>query len=180
MANRPPWRWLWLLLVPCVLPSLCLGQQQRSDTSLQALDGEVQALRLEVLDIHRELLFLEEELLYPERARLLVYVSSSESLDQRLESVQLQLDGRPVAEHRYDELEARSLRDGGVHRVYIGILPRGEHALVAEFSTRDTADRALTSRATVDFLKRRGPKYIELRLEPSGAGRPLPVTINQW
>lgn len=168
------------LLLCSVLSSPCLGQQSHPDATPQILDSEVQALRREVLDIRRELLQIEEELLYPEPARLVVFVSSSQSANIRLEFVSVSLNGRIVSRQQYSAAEARSLREGGVHRAYIGIVPRGSHKLEAEFTAHDSNGADLSARAMVEFRKLAGESFIEFRVEPGDAENAVNVAVNRW
>lgn len=172
--------WLRRFLLAPMLIGISAAAAQSLDPTLPNLDREVQALRAEVLAIHRELLFLEEELQYPERSRILVYVSTAPELDLTLQSVELKLDGESVAHQYYGPADVQSLREGGAHRLYIGILPRGDHVLSAAVDALGPTGADAGSGAAVKFRKSQGPKYIELRLEPPERGRELAVTINQW
>ena len=89
-------------------------------------------------------------------------------------------DGRVVSTQHYGAAEARSLREGGVHRAYIGIVPRGRHKLMAEFAARNSDGTDLSPRAVVEFRKVAGPSFFEFRVEPGDASNTADVAVNRW
>src|SRR5262245_46621787 len=97
----------------------------------KSLDEEVQGLKKEVLDLNRELFVLEEELLFPANTQVAVFVSMDVGEFFALDSVTLKVDNKEVANYLYTEREAQALLKGAVHRVYIGNLKAGDHALRA-------------------------------------------------
>jgi hypothetical protein len=53
--------------------------------------------------------------------------------DFRLDSIQLKLDEKIVAQHLYTFRELEALQQGGVQRLYTGNIKTGEHALVVSY-----------------------------------------------
>jgi hypothetical protein len=95
---------------------------------------KVQDLKKEVKSLNRDLFILEEELLFPSSTQLAVFVSVDVGNFFRLDSVQLKIDNKIVANHLYTRRELESLSRGGVQRLFLGNVKSGEHELVAIFS----------------------------------------------
>ena len=98
-----------------------------------SLDAEVEAFKKEVLSLNRDLFILEEDLLFPPNTQFSVFLSMDASAQFSLDSVQLKINDKNIANHLYTERELAALKRGGVQRLYIGNLPSGEHEIVATF-----------------------------------------------
>lgn len=149
--------WLALVLLAAV-PAL------GDDAPRSALDGEVQALRREVVDLNRDLFMLEEDLLFPASTQIAVFVSLDVGTFFGLDSVQLKVDDKEVANYLYTERELEALKRGGVHRLWLGNLKAGEHELVAFFTGKGTHERDYKRGTTLKVEKGVGAKYVELRI----------------
>jgi hypothetical protein len=99
-----------------------------------ALDADIEALKKEVLSLNRDLFILEEDLLFPSNTQFSVFLSMNAGALFSLDSVQIKIDDKNIANHLYTERELAALKRGGVQRLYIGNLPSGEHEIVAIFS----------------------------------------------
>src|SRR3954468_12862047 len=100
----------------------------------RTLDEDVQGLKKQVLDLNRDLFLLEEELLFPSNTQTAVFVAMDVGEFFGLDSVELKIDNKAVANYLYTEREASALVKGGVQRLYIGNLKAGDHELVAVFT----------------------------------------------
>ncbi len=129
-----------------------------------ALDGEVQALRHEVIDLNRDLFMLEEDLLFPASTQIAVFVSMDIGTFFALDSVQIKVDDKEVANYLYTERELAALKRGGVHRVWLGNLKAGEHEVVAFFTGQGTHERDYKRGTTLKVEKGVGAKYVELKI----------------
>ena len=130
----------------------------------RTLDEGVQDLKKQVLDLNRDLFLLEEELLFPSNTQTAVFVSMDVGEFFGLDSVELKIDNKDVANYLYTEREAEALIKGGVQRLYIGNLKAGDHELVAVFTGGGPHARDYRRAASVKFEKGIGPKYIELTI----------------
>jgi hypothetical protein len=148
--------------------------------STRGLDEEIQTLKKEVIDLNRELFMLEEELLFPANTQLAVFVSMDVGEFFALESVQLRIDQKEVANYLYTPREAEALVKGGVHRVYLGNLKVGEHELVALFSGKGPNERDYRRGATIKFEKGIGAKYLELRINDRQRRAQPEFEIKDW
>ena len=96
--------------------------EEISREQIKGLDEQVQEIKSDVLGIAAELNQLEEKLLYPSNTQVAVFVSLASGETFRLDSVEIQLDGKPVAYHLYTFKELEALKRGGVQRIYTGIV----------------------------------------------------------
>ena len=156
-----------------VLSAAAYGQEI-SKEQIKGLDEQVQEIKSDVLGIAAELNQLEEKLLYPSNTQVAVFVSLTSGETFRLDSVEIQLDGEPVAHHLYTFKELEALRKGGVQRIYAGNVRSGEHHLQVRVlgKTEGGTDFEKSGRFKVD--KDVGPKIVELSLAAQGitlAGR---------
>jgi len=129
-----------------------------------ALDAEVQSLRREVVDLNRDLFMLEEDLLFPASTQIAVFVSMDIGTFFALDSVQVKVDDKEVANYLYTERELEALKRGGVHRIWLGNLKAGEHEVVAFFTGQGTHERDYKRGTTLMVEKGVGAKYVELRI----------------
>jgi len=131
------------------------------------LDARIQDLKGEVIRLNRDLLVLEEELLFPAGTQLAVFLSMDVGKLFALDSVQLKLDDKVVANYLYTPREIEALHRGGVQRLYLGNLRAGEHSLVAFFTGKGPHERDYKRGATLKIDKGTDPKYIELQIKDS-------------
>ncbi len=129
-----------------------------------ALDAEVQELRREVVDLNRDLFMLEEDLLFPASTQIAVFVSMDSGTFFELDSVQIKVNDKEVANYLYTTRELEALQRGGVHRIWLGNLKAGEHEIVAFFTGEGTHERDYKRGATLTVLKGVGAQYVELKI----------------
>lgn len=132
--------------------------------SAGSLDNRIQDAKADVIKLNRDLLVLEEELLFPANTQVALFVSMDVGWLFDLESVQIKLDDKVVANYLYTPLEVKALHRGGVQRVYLGNLRAGEHSIDAFFTGKGPHDRDYKRGTTLKFEKGTDPKYIELRI----------------
>ena len=129
-----------------------------------ALDSEVQSLRREVVDLNRDLFMLEEDLLFPASTQVAVFVSMDVGTFFALDSVQLKVDDKEVANYLYTEREQDALKRGGVQRLWLGNLKAGDHEVTAFFIGKGPHDRDYKRGTTLKVEKGVGAKYVELKV----------------
>ncbi len=129
-----------------------------------ALDSEVQSLRGEVVDLNRDLFMLEEDLLFPASTQVAVFVSMDVGTFFALDSVQLKVDDKEVANYLYTQREQEALKRGGVQRLWLGNLKAGDHEVTAFFTGQGTHDRDYKRGTTLKVEKGVGAKYVELKI----------------
>jgi len=144
------------------------------------LDGRIQDIKTEALELNRDLMVLEEELLFPANTQVAVFVSLDVGKLFGLDSVQVKLDDKEVANYLYTPAEVESLHRGGVQRLYLGNLRAGQHELVAFFVGKGPHDRDYRRATTVKFDKGADPKYIELQIKDSTGKLQPEFAVKVW
>lgn len=153
-----------ILGISVLLLSAAAYGQDVSKEQIKGLDEQVQEIKSDVLGIAAELNQLEEKLLYPSNTQIAVFVSLAGGETFRLDSVEIRLDGEPVAHHLYTFKELEALRKGGVQRIYTGNVRSGEHDLQVSVigKTGGGADFQKSERFTVN--KDVAPRIVEISL----------------
>jgi hypothetical protein len=144
------------------------------------LDGRIQDVKSDVIKLNRDLLVLEEELLFPANTQVALFVSMDVGKMFQLDSVQVKLDDKVVANYLYTALEVEALHRGGVQRVYLGNIKTGSHELVAFFTGKGPHDRDYRRGANVKFDKTTDAKYIELRIQDSTGQLQPEFDVKLW
>jgi hypothetical protein len=126
-----------------------------------ALDADIEALKKEVLSLNRDLFILEEDLLFPSNTQFSVFLSMNAGALFSLDSVQIKIDDKNIANHLYTERELAALKRGGVQRLYIGNLPSGEHEIVAIFSGVGPKGRDYRRGESILIEKTTEPQFVE-------------------
>ena len=153
-----------LLLLTFVLGFFAASVNAVEDTD-EALESSIEALKKEVLSLNRDLFILEEDLLFPANTQFSIFLSMNAGQLFTLDSVQLRIDDKNVANHLYTERELAALKRGGVQRLYIGNLPSGEHEIVAVFSGVGPNGRDYRRGKTIVVEKTTEPQFVEFTIE---------------
>ena len=169
-----------LLLAAAALLLVASAHATGTTPEARTVDQDVQSLKKELVDLNRDLFRLEEELLYPASTQVAVFLSVNLGTFFALDSVQLELDGKEVANYLYTEREVEALHRGGVQKLYLGNLKAGEHELVAVFTGKGPHDRDYRRGTTVKFEKAVGAKYVELRITDREASLQPEFAVRQW
>jgi hypothetical protein len=164
-----------LLIWPMMLAAA--GQENTGQTGLKE---DVQTLKQQVLELNRDLFMLEEELLFPSNTQVSVFVSMDVGEFFQLDSVQLKIDGKEVADYLYTPRELEALIRGGVQRLHIGNLRNGDHELVAFFTGKGPKGRDYKRGATTTISKGLGPKYVELRIVDQTNNYQPEFDVKEW
>lgn len=152
----------------------------RAEERFRSLDQDVQSLKEEVLDLNRDLFLLEEELLFPANSQVAFFISMDVGEYFALDSVNLKVDGKEVANYLYTEREVDALLRGGVHRVHMANLKVGGHELIAVFNGQGPHVRDYRRGATMTFNKGIGAKYVELQITDRMAKQQPEFVIKEW
>jgi hypothetical protein len=140
----------------------------------KGLDEQVQEIKTDVLSIAAGLNQLEEKLLYPSDTQIAVFVSMSKGDKNRLDAVDIQLDGKSVAHHLYTFKELEALQKGGVQRIYVGNVKTGEHALRVTAMGKSEGGSEFQKGESFTISKNVGPKLVGVVLN----GKTL--TLKDW
>jgi hypothetical protein len=148
--------------MPVIADEVAVPAEPAQDRSV--LDTEVQGLRREVVDLNRDLFMLEEDLLFPASTQVAVFVSMDVGTFFALDSVQLKVDDKEVANYLYTAREQYALNRGGVQRLWLGNLKAGDHEVTAFFTGQGPHERDYKRGTTLKVEKGVGAKYLELKI----------------
>jgi hypothetical protein len=154
--------------------------EAQARAEFRSLDEDVQSLKKEVLDLNRDLFLLEEELLFPANSQVAFFISMDVGEYFDLDSVNLRIDGKEVANYLYTQREVDALARGGVHRVHMENLKVGEHELVAVFTGEGPHTRDYRRGATINIDKGIGAKYVELQISDRVTKQQPEFVIKEW
>lgn len=159
----------WMRLAKCLMLAFMLGfltaGANASEDTDETLESSIESLKKEVLSLNRDLFILEEDLLFPANTQFSIFLSMNAGRLFTLDSVQLRIDDKNVANHLYTERELAALKRGGVQRLYIGNLPSGEHEIVAVFTGVGPGGRDYRRGKTIVVIKTSEPQFVEFTIE---------------
>jgi hypothetical protein len=151
--------------------------EEVSKEQIKSLDEQVQEIKADTLSIGTQMRLLEEKLLYPSGTQVAVFVSLDNAAKFRLDSIEIQLDGKPAAQHLYTLRELEALQKGGMQRLYAGNIKSGEHGLRVLVTGKTADGSGLRSAESFKFSKDAGPRMLEVHLADSGAHI---ITLRDW
>ena len=164
------------------LDDSALEEESLDDAALEegSLDAEIEALKKEVLSLNRDLFILEEDLLFPPNTQFSVFLSMDAGALFSLDSVQLKINDKNIANHLYTERELAALKRGGVQRLYIGNLPSGEHEIVAIFTGVGPSGRDYRRGEAVVIEKTTEPQFVEFMIADDTGKEQPQFDVRVW
>ena len=145
-----------------------------------SLDAEIKALKKEMLSLNRDLFILEEDLLFPPNTQFSVFLSMDAGALFSLDSVQLKINDKNIANHLYTERELTALKRGGVQRLYIGNLPSGKHEIVAIFTGVGPSGRDYRRGESVVIEKTTEPQFVEFMIADDTGKEQPQFDVRVW
>ena len=133
----------------------------------KGLDEQVLNIKSEALSIAKELDQLEERLLYPSHTQISIFVSLRKKQTMRLDSVDIDIDGKGVAYHLYSAKEVEALKMRGVQRIYTGNIVLGKHELKVTMRGKTAAGKSIRLERIFPIKKNDKPGIAELMLSES-------------
>jgi len=153
--------------------------EEISREQVKGLDEQVQEVKADVLGIAAELNRLEEKLLYPSNTHVSLFVSLAQASTLRLDALEIQIDGKPVARHLYTFKELEGLREGGVQRVYTGNIRTGDHALRVSVIGKTENGAAYQRSEDFTITKGVGPKLASITVGGPNGGHDG-IALKDW
>ncbi len=135
---------------------------------LKGQDEQVQDIKSDVLEVSADLEKLEEKLLYPSGTEVSLFISLAENETFRLDAVEIQVDGNPVARHVYSFKELEAMKKGGVQRIYTGNIKTGDHDLLVSVIGKTGGGSDLKNSQHFKVSKDVAPRIVELTLTDHG------------
>jgi hypothetical protein len=181
-GSRAAARWLagFVIGVAAVPAAFGADEAAAPPSEFSNLDNRIENVKSQVIELNRDLMVLEEELLFPANTQVAVFVSMDVGKLFDLDSVQLKLDDKEVANYLYTPAEVQALHRGGVQRIYLGNLKTGSHELVAFFTGGGPHQRDYRRATSVKFDKGTDPRYIELRIKDSSGKLQPEFDVKIW
>lgn len=176
---------LFIFMSFSILFSTNIAAEEATNTGapsdeLRSLDSKIQSLKKEVLDLNRDLFMLEEELLFPSNTQISVFLSIDIGDLFQLDSVQVRLDDKIVANHLYTKKEVEALKRGGVQRIYTGNLPSGKHEIVAYYTGIGPNNRTYKEGSTTTIEKTSSAQYVELKIKDNTVKQQPEFEVKVW
>lgn len=144
------------------------------------LDEELERLSAEVASHSERVFALEQKVLHPANTRLAVFLTLQSRDALNLDSVELFVNGQPVASHLYSDRERASLERGGIQQLFTGNLANGEHELKTVITARSADDDFVRRESTHRFRKRPGVLRLQLSLEARAPDYEPRVSFVEW
>ncbi|MGO1502407.1 MAG: AraC family transcriptional regulator [Marinobacter sp.] len=145
-----------------------------------SLDEEIANLKAEVSAHADEVFQLEQQVLHPVDTRLAIFLTLASRDGLNLHSVELFVNGQPVASHLYTGRERGSLKHGGIQQLFTGNLANGAHQLKAVITARAANDRFVRRESTHRFQKRPGALRLQVALEAKAPDYEPRVSFVEW
>ena len=165
---------LWQAVLALPVSAAEVSQEQ-----VKGMDEQVQDIKKDVLELTSELSRLEEKLLFPSNTQVSLFVSINGDKDFVLDSMQIKMDNKVVAQHLYTYKEIEALRAGGVQRIYTGNIKTGDHQLVASFIGRTKSGNEYQRSEKFNVKKAVGPKFVEIQIGGSSASDQT-ISFKDW
>ncbi len=145
-----------------------------------SLPSDLQDLKSDVLSLNRDITQLESELLFPSSSTtILVGVNAGSKL--RLVDVKLSIDGQTISYHAYSEQEISALNKGGLHRLFLGNVNSGSHAIKATVTAYDADGKDFQRTVNYSFNKNNLRKIIEIKAgDDSTRTEPAKFSFREW
>ncbi|MGD8524639.1 MAG: AraC family transcriptional regulator [Thioalkalispiraceae bacterium] len=151
-----------IILIPVLL--FVSAFSMASEQEPGKLTKDVQDIKKEIIQLNKELFILEEDLLFPANTQFSVFLSMDIGEYFSLDSVQIKIDDKTVANHLYTQSESEALKRGGVQRIYLGNLASGEHEIVAFFVGQGPNNRDYRRGSSIKITKSPDPTFVEFKI----------------
>jgi len=119
-------------------------------------------------------------LLFPANTQFSVFLSMDAGLFFALDSVELKIDDKNIANHLYTERELAALKRGGVQRLYLGNLASGEHEIVAIFIGIGPKGREYRRGESIVIEKTTEPQFVEFVIADDTAKEQPRFDVRIW
>lgn len=165
-----------LLMLGMTASSGLLTSAHASEANLPA---DLQAMKMDLLTLNREISQLENELLFPS-AETAVVVAVEAGSGIKVVDINLSINDKPVGYHFYNDQEFAALGKGGMHRLYAGNLPSGQHTLKAVITGYEPSGNDFQRTVTYTFTKGTQRKVVEIRAGVNASRTQGDFRFREW
>ena len=183
MSNYPHIRIIFVIAALILSTNTIYADESKvkdESASTSSLNADVQSLKKEVLDVNRQLFMIEEDILYPDSTQVTVFLSLDIGKFFDLDSVQLRIDDKIVANYLYTQREVKALKKGGVQQLYQGNLKNGDHEITAFFIGKGPHNRDYKRGVTRTVSKELTPLNVELKIVDNSANEQPDFDLAVW
>lgn len=149
------------------LPLLAMVKTSDPAANQQNLSQQIETLKQAMVNLNRDLFILEEDLLFPASTQVAVYLSMDVGEYFALDAVEIRINGDVKTYYLYTDRQVNALHRGGVQRLYVGNVNRGEHELSAYFIGVGPENREYKRALSVQFTKSEDPVALALNVVDS-------------
>jgi hypothetical protein len=146
---------------------LAMAQIEDPAVNQQNLSQQIETLKQAMVNLNRDLFILEEDLLFPASTQVAVYLSMDVGEYFALDAVEIRINGDVKTYYLYTDRQVNALYRGGVQRLYVGNVNRGEHELSAYFIGVGPENREYKRSLSVRFTKTEDPVALALNVVDS-------------
>ena len=164
-----------------LLSGLFITAQIHADNKENALlQEQVESAQQDLLQINRDLKLLEEQLLFPSETQVAVFLSATPQKTFALDSVKLSIDEKQKVQHLYTDRELDAFRRGATQKLFTGNLAQGKHQLLMVLIGRGPQGRPYRKAAKLEFEKKAGATYVELKIEANSETNQPTFQFKVW
>lgn len=153
---------------------------ETNDGDFRSMDESLSELKENVVRLNRDLFILKEQLLFPSNSQVSVFISIDGVSFFSLDSVEVKLDKKTVANHLYTQHEIKALKAGGVHRVFLGNAKSGSHEVTVLFRGIDHHNREIRRAITHDIKKKDQEKFIQVSVVDDKEKQRPDFLVDEW
>lgn len=164
------------LMIALLLVSVFATAQKQT----ASVADQVQDLKQTVIELNRDLYLLEEQLLFPANTQVAFFVSMDVGEFFQLDTIELKIDDKTVANYLYTDRQVDALFRGGVQRLFVGNVRNGEHEVSAFFTGRGPKGRDYKRATSYRFEKGSNAKYLELKITDSERLHQPEFSVKEW
>ena len=172
------------------LSILCFGislsliantQAQTSTNTAQTLSEKaINDLKTDIVELNAEFKNLEEQYFYPDAVSAALFISLDTGQFFTLESIEAQVDEKPVIGHFYTEKQLVALQKGGIQRLGQFTLKPGPHDLVITVVGKNENGDTIKRGITKTFDKTNAAIGLELKIKDSVEKLAVELELKTW
>lgn len=157
----------------------CSGLLPAAHASEANLPADLQSMKMDLLTLNREITQLENELLFPS-AETAIVVAVEAGSGIKLVDINLSINDKSVGYHYYSDQEFAALGKGGMHRLYAGNLPSGQHTLKAVVTGYEPGGKDFQRTVTYTFTKGAQRKVVEIKAGDNATRTQGDFRFREW
>lgn len=156
-----------------IVASVEAAESPRASESLAKLEQ----LKIDVIALTRDITLLKEQMTHPDKQKLSIYFSLTDTAQFELQTLKLLIDEQLVKEIEFSERQRLLLERGGAERLFVGNIAPGEHVITAFFTGTMANGETYKRGVTAKFHSDLQPLALALTIEPAPNNRPVHFSL---